>query len=301
MRPKYTFTVFTPTYNRAHTLHRVYDSLNEQSYRDFEWLIVDDGSTDHTRDLVRGWIREAEFPIRYIWQEHRGMHIAFNRAVEQSQGGFFFPLGSDDALVREALERLNQHWEAIPGDQKDRFSGVCCLCRDENGNLIGDRFPRDVFDSNSLEVIYKYRVKGEKGGFHRTEILKEFPLDETNDMGAFKWKRIARKYRVRFVNDMLRIYYQDIPEGSLSRGKRLKTPMTGVYRNGEILNNEIDWFWYWPVQFLRSAVHYVRFSFHCGIGPVEQLRGLQSHRATLLALVAMLFGYLVYRSDLRVR
>ena len=87
----YTFTVFTPTFNRAYTLPIVYESLKKQTFRDFEWLIVDDGSTDNTRDLVETWQKEAKFQIRYFWQKNGGKHRARNFGVSQAQGAFFLP------------------------------------------------------------------------------------------------------------------------------------------------------------------------------------------------------------------
>lgn len=299
MSYQYTFTVFTPTYNRAHTLHRVYDSLRGQTFRDFEWLIVDDGSADKTRELVEQWQKMSDFPIRYIYQENAGKHVAFNRGVQEARGELFLTLDSDDACVPEALERFKHHWDSIPEDRKERFSAVTCLCRDEHGRLVGDQLPKDVLDSDTLEVKYKYRIQGERWGFHRTEVLKRFPFDESREMGSMPWGRIARHYKTRYVNEILRIYYQDHPEASLSRAKRVKKPMTGVYRHVEALNHEIDWFWYAPQEFLRSAIHYVRFSFHCGIKPPEQLKKLENKAAVLLTLLALLIGYLVYRRDLR--
>ena len=103
------FTVFTPTYNRAYTLHRVYESLKAQTYRDFEWLIVDDGSNDNTRELIQKWQNESLFSIRYIYQQNSGKHIAFNRAVREAKGELFLTLDSDDACVEEALERFKYH------------------------------------------------------------------------------------------------------------------------------------------------------------------------------------------------
>ena len=83
----YTFTVFTPTFNRAASIHRVYESLKSQTFRDFEWLIVDDGSEDDTAILVGNWIKETDFPITYMKQNHAGKHVAWNRALQKAQGG----------------------------------------------------------------------------------------------------------------------------------------------------------------------------------------------------------------------
>src|SRR5688572_23550113 len=106
----YTFTVFTPTHNRAHTLQRVYDSLRGQTFRDFEWLIVDDGSKDGTDRLAAAWARSADFEIRYRRQPNRGKHVAFNAGVRDARGELFLPLDSDDACVPRALERFIHHW-----------------------------------------------------------------------------------------------------------------------------------------------------------------------------------------------
>ena len=97
----YTFTVFTPTYNRAATLARVYESLQRQTFTDFEWIIVDDGSTDETAELVQQWRSESSFPIRYIWQPNQGKHVAFNRGVELARGELFLPHDSDDESLAE--------------------------------------------------------------------------------------------------------------------------------------------------------------------------------------------------------
>src|SRR5437762_2817315 len=96
------FTVFTPTYNRAGTLPRVYESLKAQTFRDFEWIIVDDGSADSTQELVQSWIGDLDFPIRYFRQQNQGKHVAVNLGVKEARGEFFLNLDSDDACVPEA-------------------------------------------------------------------------------------------------------------------------------------------------------------------------------------------------------
>src|SRR5216684_6062284 len=153
---RYVFTVFTPTFNRSLTLSRVYESLRLQTFRDFEWLIVDDGSTDGTGELVEKWQTESGFPIRYIYQENQGKATAFNRGVREAQGELFLTLDSDDACVMQALERFKYHWDKIPPNQRDKFSAITVLCQDQKGRLVGDRFPRDVLDSDCIELVFKY-------------------------------------------------------------------------------------------------------------------------------------------------
>src|SRR5664279_25603 len=107
------FTVFTPTYNRAHTVGRVFDSLRAQTFRDFEWLAVDDGSTDNTPELIASWAAKSNFPLRNFRQAHTGKHIAHNFAMREARGEFFMVVDSDDALEPRALERLHAVWLEI--------------------------------------------------------------------------------------------------------------------------------------------------------------------------------------------
>jgi glycosyltransferase involved in cell wall biosynthesis len=180
------FTVFTPTFNRAKTLRRVYDSLHVQSFRDFEWLIVDDGSTDDTHALIDRWQSEAGFSIRYFYQENAGKHVAVNRGVAAANGQFFLILDSDDECVPEALERFLFYWQSIPEADKPRFSGVTCLCEDEQGRLVGSPFPHSPCDSDSIEIRLRYKVKGEKWGFQRTDVMRLFPFPEVRGESQFR-------------------------------------------------------------------------------------------------------------------
>lgn len=295
----YTFTVFTPTYNRVHTLPRVYESLYQQTFRDFEWVIVDDGSTDGTHDYIQALIGAAPFPIRYFAQPNQGKHIAHNRGVREARGRFFLPLDSDDACHPQALQRFFDHWNSIPPESRERFTGVTGRCADENGRVIGDRFPLDVLDSNSLEIRYKYRIHGEKWGFHRTEVLREFPFPEIkirNVPEGIVWSAIARKYQTRFVNDILRIYY--ISDQSLIHAADLKTIAPSArMEHQNCLDRHIDYFWYAPLQFIKSGVHYSRFSFHAGISSIKQIGELHSIKAKAIGIVTLPIGLMVYWRD----
>lgn len=210
------FTVFTPTYNRAHTLLRVYDSLVSQTLKSFEWLIVDDGSVDDTEDLVGGFISEGKICIRYFRQENGGKHVAFNYGVREARGELFLSLDSDDSCVPHALERFSAQWSQIPDRQRLDFSGVTCLCINEDGEFVGGELPSPFLDGRPFEIIDRYKLKGEKWGFHRTEILRNYPFPEFSGERfvpeSLVWNRIGVKYRIRFINEALRLYF-DTPNG----------------------------------------------------------------------------------------
>jgi len=261
----YAYTVFTPTFNRAHTLRRVYESLSVQTFRDFEWLVIDDGSTDGTADLLRGIQAEAKFPIRVFYQENQGKLVALNRAVETARGRWFLTLDSDDSCRPESLERFAAYWNAIPTEERERYSGVTVLCQDQHGRLVGERFPSDVFDSDSLTNRYVYRIKGEKWGFQRTDLLREFPFPPLRGVGlSVVWNRIGRRYKTRYVNDVLRVYYVDGDGQSITaeKNRTLANPEGRAFSRLDLLNHDFDFFRYAPVHFLKAFVQYARFSFH---------------------------------------
>lgn len=303
---RYTFTVFTPTYNRAHTLHRVYQSLQNQTFRDFEWLIVDDGSTDSTPDLIQNWQAGAGFPIRYLWQENQGVNMAINRGVQEAIGRLFLISGSDDSFVPETLALFQFHWQSIPEEERGRFVGVTALCMDPEGRITSDRLPAEILDSDSLEIRFKYRIKGEMWGFLKTEVLRRFPFPSIPGSKfvpeGIVWNSIARHFKTRFINRPLRIYWNDpTPESD----QLTRTYRPGRYAAGQAywhlfrLNEEIEWFSRAPFEFLRSALHYGRFSLHAGTSVSGQLKNLKNNRARLLWLAMLPAAVLVFLRDPR--
>jgi glycosyltransferase involved in cell wall biosynthesis len=294
------FTVFTPTYDRAPTLSRVYESLRAQTMRDFEWLIIDDGSTDGTDAMVEAWQAIADFPIRYVRQSNSGKHIAFARAVAIANGDLLLTLDSDDACTPDALARLRYHWEAIPVEVRARYVSVTGLCVDQHGRIVGDRFPADVLDSDPVELAYRYHVHGEKWGFSRVDVLRAYPLESsvvTRFMPeSIVWDAIGSRYRTRYVNEILRIYWiRDESRPDPSDAERHAPGLATWHRS--ILNRHIRWFRYAPMAFVLSAVHYVRFSAHIHDGPTAQLHSLHPVSARLLWAFALPAGYLVYARD----
>ena len=301
MEYKYTFTVFTPTFNRAYTLDRVFKSLKEQTFRDFEWLIVDDGSTDDTESLVESWRKEVDFPVRYFYQKNSGHQMAFNRGVKEAFGELFLRFDSDDACLPNALECFKNHWDQIPDDVRNSFVGVSSLCQNQHGKLIGTRFPQDVLNSDLLELKYKYKVTGEKWHLYRTDVLIDYPYPPVGNYlptGVFR-EAIAIKYKTLFINQQLLIYYV-MEEGrtdQISKNWTKKQSVGFAYYHKTILNDQIKWFFHAPKEFFRSAVHYSRFSFLSGKNFFQQVRELQNFFGIFLWSLTLPIGFCVYCKD----
>lgn len=288
-----TFTVFTPTYNRAHLLGRAYESLRAQTFRDFEWIIVDDGSQDCTAELVRQWQSQAEFRIEYLWQPNSGKHVATNRGVQNARGELFVTLDSDDWLVSNALERIHHHWQSIPLSERGQYSGICGLCAYSDGRIVGTRFPCEVVDANMVTIYTRYRTRGDKFYVVRADVLRRFPFPE--DLGRFVtealvWNRIARKYITRFVNEVF-AYKEYQPDGLSAQSVRLRAQSHRAactyYLEYATLPPEYINLW----QRVRAYANWIRFSMHGKHGLQEQFRGSPSKLCYLLALPIGIAAY----------
>lgn len=258
------FTILTPTYNRAHTLGRVYRSLQAQTLRDFEWVIVDDGSIDRTPELVEQWVGESDVPIRYFRQPNAGKHVAFNRGVAMAKGDLCLALDSDDACVPQSLERLRMHWLAIPPEVRPAFAGIASPCFSEDGRVIGGPLPKEVIDGRPFEVLSRLRRRAEMWLLYRTDVLRAYPFPEFAGERfvpeGLVWNRIGLRFQMRFVNEPLRIYYDSAD--SLSRSSvriRANSPRGTLACYGEGLAL--------PVRLtlrLRCAVNLCRFAADSG-------------------------------------
>lgn len=297
---QYAITVLTPTFNRVHTLYRVYESLTAQTFKDFEWVIVDDGSVDETKQTIEKWKEKATFPINYYWQENQGKHIAINTGVKVANGELCALFDSDDACVHDALERIWFHWTTIPVEKRLSYAGIITLCKDQYNNLVGKELPFPVLDSNLLEINYKYNLPGEKWPIFRTATLKQFPFPETLKRTYFPeaiiWFQISRKYKIRFINELLRIYF--IEDGSMVHGVQAsKNAWGGHYEHLDKLNEQIDYIQYAFWDFMKSAIHYSRFSFHLHLNLSEQWQKLTHPFAKILWGGTVLVGFAVYIKD----
>jgi glycosyltransferase involved in cell wall biosynthesis len=293
------FTVFTPTYNRAHTLHRVFESLQQQTLRDFEWLVVDDGSTDGTVQLIQQWRAIADFPILYFQQPNYGKHIAFNRGVEKANGTYFLPIDSDDAFLPDALEKMLHWWNLIPEQQRDTFAGVVALSQYENGEICGESFTESPLDTNSLDLRYIYKKRGECLWLHLTTVLKHFPFPEDLSVRFVPenivWDAIASQYRIRCINEPLRIFYQDSGNQITKANPQKKARVKEYFL--EMLNRDFRYFIHDPISFVKWSVLYVRYSLLAGDKQFLSIKKYRHLGAFLLVLLALIPGALVYLND----
>lgn len=166
-----TLTVFTPTYNRAHTIGRTYKSLCQQTCKDFEWLVIDDGSTDNTQELISQWIHEDKIPIKYIFKENGGLYTGYNTAYANIQTELNVCIDSDDYMPNNGVELILEHWKKY-GSKK--YCGIVGLDFDvNNGNPIGGFFPQDLHEVFYLELNTKHIHHGDVKSVLRTDLMKK--------------------------------------------------------------------------------------------------------------------------------
>lgn len=208
MEYKFRITVFTPTYNRAYIIENLYTSLQNQTFSDFEWLIVDDGSSDNTEEQIKLWQEQNnKFPIIYQKQKNGGKCKAINTGLDLANGKLFFTVDSDDYLTNDALEKIN-NWELeLPKTAK--YCGVA-----GNLGISATQTPNKLLDNEVYDgtLLDRYSVvEGERAIAIYTEVHKKYkyPCFENEKFmtEAVAWNRMAHDgYRMQFHNDIIWIY-----------------------------------------------------------------------------------------------
>lgn len=259
-------SVFTPTYNRAALLSRLYNSLGVQTYKNFEWIIVDDGSYDNTKEVVETFIRKGNINIQFVYQQNGGKHRAINNGAQLAKGELFFIVDSDDLLPHTALEVVVDHYKSI--EDNNLFAGVSGIDGYFDGQNIGTGLPSEIIDCNSIDIRYKYHVKGDLKEVFRTSVIKEFPFPEIDGERfcpeALVWNRIALKYKLRYFNSV--IYQVEYLDGGLTSAiikNRMNSPIASMMCYAEM--NQLDI----PIKDkLKAAINYWRFRlcYHGSVG-----------------------------------
>ena len=287
-----TLTIFTPTYNRAYCLHHCYESLKRQTCKDFIWLIIDDGSTDDTDELVLKWLGEDEIDIQYVWQENQGMHGAHNKAYELIETELNVCIDSDDYMPDNAVEKIVDYWEKHGGDH---VSGIAGLDVDSNKNIIGTEFPPLLRRSTLFDLYNKHGVTGDKKLVYRTELTKHYPyplFEKEKYVGlAYKYHMLDKQYELLLMNEVL-CCVEYLPDGS-SRNmlkQYRNNPRGFAFYRKELMNLP---FASVPYKY-KQAIHYVSSSFISKNGSF--LKETPNKTLTILAIPLGLTLYLYVTS-----
>lgn len=198
-------TVFSPAFNRANTLPRLYESLCRQSCKDFLWLVIDDGSADNTKELIQTWQKQNNgFEIKYIYKENGGMHTAHNVAYENITTELNVCVDSDDLLTDNAIEIILKKWEKV---RSASYAGIIALDADLQGQVIGDAFPDNMVET-TLNGFYATGRRGDKKLIYRTDIIKKYPPypvfpGEKYVALAYKYRLIDQDYKLAVLNEVV--------------------------------------------------------------------------------------------------
>lgn len=276
-------TIFTPTYNRAYCLGRLYESLKRQTRKDFEWLVVDDGSTDNTRELVEGWMNERQIPIRYIFKENGGMHTGHNTALANITAELNMCIDSDDYLPDDSVEKILNTWKTR---RKDNWAGMIGLDAYEDGSIVGTRFPDGMTECKYSHLKSRFGVIGDKKFVYATEIIRRypdypvFPEEKFVPLG-YKYMLIDQDYDLGVINDVLCIV-EYMPDGSSKNiFRQYRRNPRGFAHERKIRMVYSD---NWKERF-TNAIHYVSSSIF-----LKNSRFLSESTNKLLTILALPFG-----------
>lgn len=254
-------TVFTPTYNRAKLLQRLFASLQKQTYQNFEWVIVDDGSIDNTEEVVDKMKLETKnFKITYAKQKNQGKHIAINKGLDIAKGDYFFIVDSDDRLPEKSLEIINSKAEKI--HLKKEIAGVVGLKCHFGGTPVGTNLLQNELICSLFNYRYKYNHKGDRAEVIKTTIFKKYLFPQYQQEKfipeSIVWNRIAKKYKLLyFPENVYECEYLDDGLSSKSVQLRRENPIGALNLYAELGNSRALKI----VYRVKAYVNYWRFFF----------------------------------------
>lgn len=287
--------IFTPTYNRAYCLRNLYESLVAQTSSDFNWLIVDDGSTDATEPLVRDLIKGSTFPITYIKQSNGGKQRAHNTGVENCESDLFFCVDSDDTLVPDAIESILRTWDAFKID--GTIAGIIALQGPERDRPHYNEMPSNTPTTTMWDLYYKFGHKGDTAHIYRTEVLRNFPFDVEPDekfiAETYVYHQIDQSYQLATLNKVVTIQ-EYLPDGYSKNVRAITRKNPKGYRKLKRMYIEYS---STPGARIESTILYMVGCMLCG----DTIGGIKNAPSKLQAALAALPAWLLCKTEFRER
>jgi glycosyltransferase involved in cell wall biosynthesis len=281
-----TLTIFTPSFNRAYSIGRTYESLCRQTCKDFEWLVIDDGSTDNTQELIEGWIEENKISIRYIYQNNQGMHGAHNTAYKNINTELNTCIDSDDWMPDDAVEKIVSFWKK---NGSNKVAGIIGLDATKEGKVIGTSFPEKM-DRTTLMGFYRNGGSGDKKLVYRTSVVKKYPpyplFEGEKYVGlSYLYMLIDQDYELLTLNYPLVIveYQQDGSSINMFR-QYWKNPQGFAFLRREYMPYAIG-----LKERMRVCIHYVSSSII-----LRDTRFLRKSPLKLMTVLAIIPGFILY-------
>ena len=295
-------TLFTPTYNRHDTLCRLYDSIKKQSFKDFIWLIIDDGSTDNTKDLVQSFVSDDIIAIKYVYKENGGKHTAMKMALDMAETPYITFIDSDDELLPNTMEEFEKEWSRIEETGGGKIAIVQMFCKSVDGKRWGNgsftlRDDVDYIDASWQELVLDRKCDKEFISSRDVTKVKEcFDFDkytwhqETNKFLAeyIIWANVGRKYLSRLINKDGRIYHTDASNSILRQKTTIEKKLNMMTNYLYFLNENMDCFWRRPKYFMGMIVSFIMLGRQANTSIKEQWLHLKGGLFAFLYIVLLL-------------
>lgn len=292
-------SICTCVYNGEKTIHRVFESMKELTYPNFEHIIINDGSTDNTENLVLEYMKEVSFPVKYRKKENGGKHSALNIAWDIAEGFFTVQLDADDKFLPNSISYLVEQYNSIPLEVRDLYWCVCGACVTQHGEFVGTKFPEGINDCNWEDQQKQASlVKGEKMCMRRNDYLSAYRFPEIKGISHIPegliWAQLNKKYRTFYTNEIVRVYYVNEGENLCAPVTTRKRIAVNAYANKYKIIHEDFFGKSFKNTFKYSVYYFASYKKYRKLNPY--LKDLKKHRLLLILLTP--FSYVcsvIYR------
>lgn len=292
-------TIITPTFNRADKLPRLYESLVNQTFKDFVWLVMDDGSTDNTRETIERFKQEGKIEIIYHWHENAHKVITMFRAFDLVKTDYQFRVDSDDTIPPDSIEILYNHMLEIKDDPS--FCAVIGRLQYDDGNISGTDFPQNPLDTTAFLMKNKYKVQGVHAGMQKNAAVRSLGLNMEQYLGKGYlpdfWNYVLdSKFKTRFVNDVVYTYHFDDADNSSNTNARKQIKYAFGLMEAHlafVLSYDAMYFATQPIPILKQLFKYLYYGLNVRqLSFNDLLTKLKSKKLKALALMMSPFVFI---------